>query len=298
MAVRRSNARSNVRASQQVLSALEKQTEIVSNKSKTDSGKEKWKLPLDENSKELAVKWVSAKTVLDVISSRVETAKDHFCSYALEKITEKIYSQGCHPGNPEVLVPGEDGKTDHKFIMVMQDKFKIEVPKEFPEGVNQTEYLKDHYKSLLVETGLSSANANDLVEEEMEIFPVTGIRSISELLDGHYGEKRVWVDSTEEEKAAGQRLAALLVWDGSDPIPEPLTSEDKTLIVRRDTAVTMRSGFYTRVSSYCSSSEQLAGVFSLIKPILFPSYSKFAIEDSETDRVKRKISAAADILGN
>lgn len=297
MAVRRSNSRSATRASQEVLSALEKQTEIVSKATKSESSKEKWKLPLCEDSNELAVRWVSAKTVLDVVSSRVETAKEHFCSYALEKITEKIYTQGCHPGNPEVLITRDDGKVDHKFIMVMQDKFKIDVPKSFPDGVNQTEYLKDHYKSLLEQVGISSDNAIDLVEEEMEIFPVTGIRSISELLDGHYGEKRVWIESTDEEKAAGQRLAALLVWDGSEPVPEPLTSEDKTLVVRRDTAVTMRSGFYTRVSNYCTSPEQLAGIFSVIKPILFPSYSKFAIEDSETDRVKRKIAAAADILG-
>jgi hypothetical protein len=127
---------------------------------------------------------------------------------------------------------------------------------------------------------------------------VTGIRSLTELLDGHYGEKRVWFDSTQEEKEAGTKLAALLMWDGTGPAPEPLSPEDKSLIVRRDTTVTMKSEFYSRVSLYCENVEQLRGVLTVIKPIIFPSYSKFAINDSESGRLKRKIEAAAEILGS
>jgi len=70
------------------------------------------------------------------------------------------------------------------------------------------------------------------------------------------------------------------------------------LIVRRDTTVTMKSDFYSRVALYCGDIEQLKGVLTIIKPITFPSYSKFAINDSETDRLKRKIEAAAEILGS
>lgn len=282
-----------------VLAKLQNENvDLKSTQKKSEANKEKWELPLDKDAVETATQWVSAKTIWDIVNSRMNNTKDQFCSYAVEKMAEKIFSMRCHPGNPNVVLKDARGKDDHKFILVMQDNFKVEVPKHFPDGVNQVEWLKDHFKGLLQQVGLSEQNASSLVENEMEVFPVTGIRSLTELLDGHYGEKRVWFDSTQEEKDAGTKLAALLMWDGSSPAPEPLSTSDKSLIVRRDTTVTMKSDFYSRVALYCDNVEQLKGVLTIIKPITFPSYSKFAINDSETDRLKRKIEAAAEILGS
>jgi len=286
-------------SSLEVLAKLQDENvDLKATQKKSEASKEKWELALNDDSKETATQWVSAKTIWDIVNARMNNTKEQFCSYAIEKMAEKIFSMRCHPGNPNVVLRNSKGKDDHKFILVMQDNFKVEVPKNFPDGVNQVEWLKDHFKGLLQEVGLSEDNANSLVENEMEVFPVTGIRSLTELLDGHYGEKRVWFDSTQEEREAGTKLAALLMWDGSSPAPEPLNASDKSLIVRRDTTVTMKSDFYSRVALYCDNVEQLKGVLTIIKPITFPSYSKFAINDSETDRLKRKIEAAAEILGS
>jgi hypothetical protein len=286
-------------SSMEVLAKLQDDNvDLKSTVKKTESNKEKWELPLDDSSKEVASQWVCAKTIADIVNARMNNVKEQFCSYAIEKMAEKIFSMRCHPGNPNVVLKNSLGKDDHKFILVMQDNFKVEVPKNFPDGVNQVEWLKDHFKELLQQVGLRKDNASSLVENEMEVFPVTGIRSLTELLDGHYGEKRVWFDSSEEEKEAGTRLAALLMWDGSSPTPDPLSASDKSIIVRRDTTVTMKSDFYSRVALYCDNVEQLKGVLTIIKPITFPSYSKFAISDSEMDRTKRKIEAAAEILGS
>jgi hypothetical protein len=286
-------------SSLEVLAKLQSDNiDLKATQKKSEANKEKWELPLDADSTEVANQWVSAKTIWDIVNARMNNTKDQFCSYAVEQMAKKIFSMRCHPGNPNVVLRDAKGKDDHKFILVMQDNFKVEVPKNFPDGVNQVEWLKDHFKSLLQQVGLNEDNASSLVENEMEVFPVTGIRSLTELLDGHYGEKRVWFDSTEEEKEAGTRLAALLMWDGSSPTPEPLSPSDKSVVVRRDTTVTMKSDFYSRVALYCDDVEQLKGVLTIIKPITFPSYSKFAINDNEVDRTKRKIEAAAEILGS
>lgn len=285
-------------SSLEVLAKLQNENvDLKSTQKKSETNKEKWELPLTPDSAEIAHQWVSAKTVWDIVNARMNNTKEQFCSYALEKMAERIFSMRCHPGNPNVVLKNDKGKDDHKFILVMQDNFKVDVPKNFPDGVNQVEWLKNHFVELLQSVGLSEENANSLVENEMEVFPVTGIRSLTELLDGHYGEKRVWFESSQDEKEAGSRLAALLMWDGESPAPEPLSASDKSLIVRRDTTVTMKSEFYSRVALYCDNVEQLKGVLTVIKPITFPSYSKFAINDSETDRTKRKIEAAAEILG-
>ena len=283
-------------SSLEVLAKLQNENvDLKPTQKKSEANKEKWELPLDNDSTETATQWVSAKTIWDIVNARMTNTKDQFCSYALEKMAEKIFSMRCHPGNPNVILRGDKGKEDHKFILVMQDNFKVEVPKNFPDGVNQVDWMKDHFKALLQDVGLSEDNASSLVENELEVFPVTGIRSLTELLDGHYGEKRVWLDSTQEEKEAGTRLAALLMWDGSST-PEPLSPSDKSLIVRRDTTVTVKSDFYSRVALYCEDAEQLKGVFTVVKPVTFPSYSKFAINDNESDRLKRKMKAAVDIM--
>lgn len=290
--------RKAVLSSMNVLSKLESEVSLKPTLKKSEANKEKWELSLDPLAEKTAVQWVSAKTIWDIVNARMNNTKEQFCSYALEKMAEKMFQVQCHPGNPNVVIESKDGQADHKFILVMQDNFKVEVPKNYPEGVNQLDWLKDHYKSLLESVGLSEENAKDLVDSEMEIFPVTGIRSLTELLDGHYGEKRVWVDSSEDEKIAGTKLAALLMWDGKTSPPEPLSPSDKSIIVRRDTTVTIKSEFYSRITMYCDNVEQLKGILSIIKPIMFPSDSKFAVNDSEPVKLQRKIEAAAEILGS
>lgn len=278
-----------------VLKSLEKQTTIVS--TKKDAKSDRWELELNDFGKEISTRWISSKVVSDCVNSRVENSKSQLCEYALEKISDKIFSLGCHPGNPNVFIKNDKGVVDHKFNLVMQDKFKLDVPKEIPEGENPTNFLRSYYIELLTSVGLSDEKATTLVDEELEIYPVTGVRSLTDLIDGHYGEKRIWIEATDEEREAGSRLAALLTWDGTGATPQPLTPEDKSLVVRRDNSVTVRAGFYSRCCQYVKSAEQLRNVFTVIKPVLFPSYAKFAIEDSEKDRVMRKIDAAKDILG-
>lgn len=68
-------------------------------------------------------------------------------------------------------------------------------------------------------------------------------------------------------------------------------------MVQSKSGVTVKAGFYDRVATYCQSKVQLLGVFQVIKPIFSMGFLKFAVSDTETDKTRRKIEAAADILG-
>ena len=131
----------------------------------------------------------------------------------------------------------------------------------------------------------------------MQFTPITGFKNLTELLEGKTGKGREWIDATEEEQAAGQKLAALALWDGSGDAPEALTPEEKGLIFVRKNGLSVSAGFYDRVSTYCQNVDQLMKIFKIIKPIVFPVSQKFALADNPADKTRRLIEKAADILG-
>lgn len=252
----------------------------------------KWEMPLSDEAKEFAVLWINGKTVMEPVVKRVENSKDEFCRYAVRHMAEKLFANKSKPSNPIVVIRKDDGKTvDHQFQFTMTDKFKFRFP-DVPEDAEP----RDHFIGIFKNLGLHPNDAERLVDNELDFNPVVGIRSLTELLEGRYGEGREWVDSSAEEKAAGAKLAALLTWNGGDP-PEPLTPEEKAVVVERSPGIQVKAGFYDRVATYCQNVDQLMGVFTVIQPIAYPVYAKFAINDSETVKTRRKIEAAADILG-
>lgn len=257
------------------------------------AGKQKWELPLSDEAKADARRWIDAKVVLEPVEKRVENAKNDFNEYALREMATRLFNNKSKPSNPLVVLYKDDGKTvDSQFQFMMTDKFKYRFP-NVPEDVEP----RDHFIQVFQTVGLHPNDAENLVDNELDFNPVVGIRSLTELLEGHYGEGREWVDSTQEEKTAGQKLAALLMWDGQGDAPAALTPEEKALVVQRSPGIQVKAGFYDRVATYCQSVDQLLGIFKVIQPIVYPAYAKFAINDSETDKTRRKIEAAADILG-
>ena len=93
------------------------------------------------------------------------------------------------------------------------------------------------------------------------------------------------------------RLAALALWDGTGDAPEALTPEEKGLVFVRKNGLSVAAGFYDRVATYCQNVDQLMAIFKIVKPIAYPVYAKFAMNDSPADKTRRLIESAADILG-
>jgi len=281
----------NAGAAARVLGAL---AALAPTTAKPKAGKPtKWEMELTPEARADAERWVNGKTVLEPVEKRVENAKNDFIEYALDVMADKLFTNKTKASNPLVILKKEDGKTvDHQFQVTMTDKFKYRFP-DVAEGTDP----RDHFVEVFQNVGLHPNDAENLVDTELDFNPITGFRTLTELLEGRYGEGREWIDSSAEDKTAGGKFAALLMWDGTGDAPEALSLEEKMLVIQRSPGLTVKAGFYDRVATYCQNKDQLLGVFKVIQPIIYPAYAKFALNDTETDKTRRKIEAAADILG-
>lgn len=253
----------------------------------------KWELPMTQESEVLAVRWIGAKVVYDPVKARMDNAKDDFNEYAVRIMAEKIFDSKNKPSNPIVTTHKEDGTVDHQFQFVMSDRFSYNFP-DVPEGVS----ARQHYIDALTDAGISDENAENLVDDELDFTPITGIHDFQFLTEGRYGEGREWIESSAEMKNAGSKLAILLAWDGDlNCVPQPLTMAERALILKHDTGVKVKAGFYNRVASYAENVDQLLTIFKFIKPVAYPAYPKFATNDTKVDQAERTVKAAADILG-
>ena len=291
MVAKTGTGRKNAGAAADVLGKL---SALVPTKAKPKAGQvEKPVMVLTAEAEVDAQRWVAAKTVVDYAEKRVENSKSDFCEYATRYMAEKLFANKNKTSNPLIILKKADGKTvDHQFQYTMTDKFKYRFP-EVPEGIDP----RDHFISVFTDIGLHPSEAEKLVDNELDFNPITGTKTLTELMEGSYGGGREWIESTEEEKIAGNKYAALLMWSAGEEVPEPLTMEEKALVIERSPGMQVRAGFYGRVSSYCQNVDQLMGVFKFIQPIAFPVYAKFAMNDTMTEKTKRVIEAAADILG-
>ena len=252
----------------------------------------KWELPLTPEATADALRWVGGKAVLEPVEKRVEQGRNEFGEYAIRVLAERLFTNKSKPSNPLVLIKKDDGKTvDHQFQFSLQDRFrKFDLPA--PEVD-----VRDHFISTLVAVGLHPTDAEKLVDNELDFSPTPEIKSPKDLLEGHFGEKREWIESTAIEKAAGNKLVAFLVWDGTGDAPEALTPDEQAIAIESRYGVTVRGGFYDRVATYCQNVDQLLGVFKVVKPIFSMGFLKFAVSDTSTDKTRRLIESAAEILG-
>ena len=249
-----------------------------------------WKIHLDEEAQEVFTRWISAKIVAEPVMQRLENSKDILNEICLQEFCTKYFESRSRPSNPQ-LETEKNNTVDHTASWLFTDKFKVKLP-EVTEGLD----AKSVYISAFTDSGLHPHDAESLVNNELILNPVIGVRPITDLLTGHYGSGREFVPATEIEKSAGKKLAMFLTASGKTTI-EGLTDDEKIALIHRDSGVTLRDGFLERVCAYAKSVDQLIAIFNLIKPVSYPAYPKFAVGDNPVEQSNRKIAAAADILG-
>jgi hypothetical protein len=275
-------------AASQMLSELTKMA--APKKPKADTAN-LWELPLTPEAQETANRWANAKEIFDPIEKRLETERNAFNKYALRQVAEKLFREKTKPSNPVVITKRDDGREDNKFKWLLCDSFKLEFPK-IPDEADNREFFVEFFTNL----GLHPVDAGALVDNELEFCPVVGFRSLTEMLEGTFGKGREFVPASDEEKAAAVKLGALLKWDGTNPAPEPLTPEERELVIDRSPNATVRSGFLNRVANYARSVDQLMAIFGVIQPKVYPSYLDYAINDDAATKSARKQGALKDIL--
>lgn len=256
--------------------------------------KQRWELPLTPEAEENFNRWIESKIIFDVVKTRMDNSKDELTEYCLGYIADQLFKNRSRPNNPE-LKSKKGNHTDSTAIFQLQDRFKYRFP-EVPEGVS----VREHFITVFVNLGLHRNDAERLVDNEIDFNPIVGLANLSDLLQGTMGKNREWVEATPEQKEAGRKLAAFLMGqpdkDGQVTV-EALTPQELALIVKRSPSIAVKAGFYDRVATYCQNADQLKAIFKVIVPIAFPSSPKFAINDTPEEQGRRKIKAAADILG-
>lgn len=257
-------------------------------------GKQKWEMPFTSESQNSLRRWIEAKTVSEPVLKRLENSKDEVNEFCLKEMVTRLFNSKSKPSNPELKLYKEDKTVDHQAVFLMTDKFKYRFP-EVPEGIS----ARGHFVNLFAGLGLQQADAERLVDNEVIFSPIMGIVKFNELLQGRFGEGREWIPATNEEQSAGKKIFAFLKC--TDPVQlkdlEPLTPSERAISLERDNGITVKAGFYDRVATYVQNVDQLMAVFSVIQPIVYPAYPKFAMSDTPTDKSNRQIAAAADILG-
>lgn len=258
--------------------------------------KQRWRLMLDDTGKAYFKRWIEAKVVDDVTKKRLESAGDEFKQLCLKIVISKMWKEKVCPDNPEVKLLDDKGRDDCTAIFQIQDRPKFAFS-PVPEGVS----ARDHYVTQFKQAaGFGQQEAEKIVDGELIFSPTVSLRSLSELLEGSYGENRQFMPASDEERAAGIKLANFLRAqadeDGDVTVPG-LTSAEKMLVVDRKNQLRVKAGFFDRVANYCSSEEQLAGVIMLIQPVSFAASPKFAIQSSLIERSSRTVMAASEILG-
>lgn len=256
--------------------------------------KQRWIVELQAGEQELLNRWITAKSVSEVIDARLENSKDDLAEYAMNLVAEALWKTKTKPLNPTLTIK-KAGGVDSQAVFLFSDKFKYRFP-DVPDGVKP----RDHFIKVFVDLGIGLGEATKLVDQELDLNPVVGIRPLTELTQGHYGEKRQFFEATAEEKEAGRKLMAFLVAQatpGENVEVEPLTPAERALIIKRDPGIKVKSGFLGRICNYAHSVDQLKAIFKVIVPIAYPAHQKFAINDTPESRANRLKDAVGDIIG-
>jgi hypothetical protein len=157
---------------------------------------------------------------------------------------------------------------------------------------------RQHVVSLLEGVGLSSTAAQRLVDDELEIASVTGLKTLTKLLEGQFNKSGNWIEASEECQTAGAKLLSFLSWDGvSETTPEPFTEKEKAVALVQTLDVSVRSGFGGRLATYAKNPQQSQAVLTMCQPTVITTNFSNDGPDAKRDKTRRMIAAAAEVLG-
>jgi hypothetical protein len=222
--------------------------------------------------------WVAAAVAFDVMESRKDVEAGSLNEQLVGEFAEQLYNQGFQPVNPKVVTIKE-AQIDHQANWTIQSKFKL--------AAKTSAELKD---DLIV--ALDDERGTKLFENEIDTTPLTTLRPFNELVIGHYQGKD-FVSATEAEKAVATKLLTFVQGEAA----EPLTDEERDLVLVHQDQMKVKPGFFDRVKGYCESVDDLKRVFKVIVPVYFLSHAKFALSDTPQERHNRLTEAVGSILG-
>lgn len=235
-------------------------------------------------------RWIEASNVFTLVESRKDNMAEEVSDYCVNAIAEWMVANKNFPGNPKLELKNSKNEPDISAIFQMQDRYTVK------KKDGETETTPEMIVSSLVDMGLPLETAELIVKNELTFTSVTGSRPLNELLEGHF-ENRVFIEATEIEKIAGEKLAKFLLAEKITDEIVPLTDEEREVTIRTMSKIVVNKGFLERVTTYAKTVDEVKAIFKVITPVSFPSHPKFGISDTPPIRSARLVRAAADILG-
>jgi hypothetical protein len=270
---------------------------------KSDNRANRPEFELNESLSETFKRFAGAFALSEVIEARLEQEKGSLSEGVFEIWVEKLWKTKSPPPNPYITAD-KDGVPDVQSIFQVQERFCLDLP-EVPEDKELEQVLIEKFTELFVATDMDQADAEAsafrFVNNELDLNPKTTI-DLSKLVFGHYegeGKNRTFVEASENEQALAAKVLGLLGCRTKEELMEmePITEEESKQLIEQKLNVTVKKGFLQRVCTYVHSIDQLKAIFLVIKPVKFPSKTKFGVNDTPEAKNTRLLDEAKSILG-
>lgn len=258
-----------------MLASLAGKGQKVAPKKKTE---ERPVLEMDEEFQQIFADYAPTKVVADVMVAKANALKAEVNEAATKSWINTLWRNKSQPKNPVIRTNNEAGKVDCEAMFVVQNRFVLQIPD--PE--NPTESVAEFLR------GAKVVKADELVEKELDATPQVGLRSFTELVNGHYEDKE-FVEASDAEKAVGEKLLQFVMG---------LSDEEKALVLLTTPKCKVKSGFFERVTGYCGTREELEKVMAIFKPVVQNKGAKFGMSDTPVDRINRLLNKASVVLGD
>jgi len=248
-------------------------------------------LSLTQTAMEAVRKWIPLNLLFNYFESKHKAAQTAMDEELKDLYYDAMWDAKSQPVNPKLLVSDEHGKPDMEAMLIVMEKFRVEMP-EIVEDDDKDSVV---YKmiEIFVRIGVNKDKASLLVKNEMLIEEWKSI-PLTELMVGKKVGKD-FVPPSAYGKSAAEKLI-LAIMTGS---PLNLTeAEQEAMVVSTAFQVSVKGGFLNRVCSYCDTKEQLKAIMKLVvKPVLAHRGAKIGISNTLAERNARLIASAENVLG-
>ena len=254
------------------LDLLAQLTGAATTKPKAKAKKVRPELKLTPEAAETFQKFAPAKELFDIFEEHKKAVGGDLNKMLFEAYLDLLWHNKSQPENPTI------NAGDCTGMMVVQEKFKLQIPDDTNPKASMIEFLKN----------AGVVKAEELMEE-VDFTPQTTLRAFNELVSGHYEDKQ-FIEATAAEKALGTKILNLIMTN--------LTAEEKAAVLIRTPKTVVTKGFLNRVTTYANSREQLATILSVIEPVNYPKGATCAVGATPVDKTKQLVAHAAEILGS
>ena len=261
-------------------------------------------LELPDDLEQIFETYAGFATLAEVIDARLVQEKQLLEEEAFDLWVEKLWKSKSRPANPSLKKQNEEGKTDISAIFQVHERYVFSLP-EVPEDSTPTETAINLFINLFSGLGMSNNDAEvaatNLVNNELDFTPKTFI-DFNKFINGHYegdGKNKTFIEASSEEKSIAEKVLYLLQCRTAEDLSKakPLTDEETSSLIEQKYNVLVKQGFLQRVFTYVNTLEQLKVIFSVVRPVRYPSHVKFADSDSLESKNHRLLAVAKGILG-